>query len=739
MDRARRLLVGAALVALLSAIAAPTAHADRAYSVRYAATEHGAIRLAANGLETCPTAAAGCVAARNGGTPPVDNGQFVMGFVDVDSDATTFDSSRADVSLPAGASVLWAGLYWSGDTSPGAVGAVAPNAAARNQVRFATPGAAYSTVTASVLDYDLTSTTRYQGFADVTTQVAAGGSGTYTVANVQAGTGANRYAGWSLVVAYRDASQPVRRLHVYDGFRPLQAGGVTSTELEIGDLLTPASGTVGARLAMVAWEGDRGMTGDMTTLGSRDLSDAVNPVSDFFNSTVSRDGASVTARDPAYLNTMGVDADDLAVDGALGNGVSSATLRLTTTAGDLYLPAAIALATDESPPIDRVAPSVAGTPRNGETLTADPGTWSGTPSVTYAYQWLRCAAGGTGCVEIAGATGATYTLGAADVGQTIRVRVTATNAAGSTPADSAAVAILAAAGSGGAGPGQAVLGEGDLAALPGSLVAAQRCQTVVTRTGAFRRRLSGIGPVLIRIRADAQVTTDAPVRVTVTPPRGRTVKTTVTLDGKRVRVRKLQALILPAALTRAGKHALVVRVAPPHGKSAAVHNTLSTAACRSRLTARVRAASTGRELVLRVDDRFALSRLAFTLPRAAGPRGGKKTARVGRMRYVVAGGKATILRLTVPAGKTSGTLVSVAGGPQVTFTSRGVLVRGLPTGTGIVELSLSETKKTTSRALKVTTRVTDSQGSSTLRARTRARTTKAGPASRGHVTASGTR
>jgi hypothetical protein len=93
------------------------------------------------------------------------------------------------------------------------------------------------------------------------------------------------------------------------------------------------------------------------------------------------------------------------------------------------------------------------------------------------------------------------------------------------------------------------------------------------------------------------------------------------------------------------------------------------------------------------------------------------------MRYVIAGGKATILRLTVPAGKTSGTLASVAGGPQVTFTSRGVAVGGLPTGTGIVELSLSETKKTTGRALKVTTRVTDSQGSSTLRARTRARTT----------------
>ena len=54
-------------------------------------------------------------------------------YVDVDADATTFDSSSATVALPAGSTVLWAGLYWAGDTTAGTGGEVAarrPRAAA---------------------------------------------------------------------------------------------------------------------------------------------------------------------------------------------------------------------------------------------------------------------------------------------------------------------------------------------------------------------------------------------------------------------------------------------------------------------------------------------------------------------------------------------------------------------------------------------------------------------------------
>lgn len=79
-----------------------------------------------------------------------------------------------------------------------------------------------------------------------------------------------------------------------------------------------------------------------------------------------------------------------------------------------------------------------------QTLTASDGTWSNTP-ITYAYQWLRCNGGGNSCANIVGALTKTYVLVAADAEQTIRVRVTATNADGSASAESSQTAKVAAA------------------------------------------------------------------------------------------------------------------------------------------------------------------------------------------------------------------------------------------------------------------------------------------------------
>jgi hypothetical protein len=69
-------------------------------------------------------------------------------------------------------------------------------------------------------------------------------------------------------------------------------------------------------------------------------------------------------------------------------------------------------------------------------LTATRGTWTPSRGVVYKYRWLRCSAGGTKCARIAGATSRRYTPTAGDVGTTLRVTVTATNAAGSAGATS---------------------------------------------------------------------------------------------------------------------------------------------------------------------------------------------------------------------------------------------------------------------------------------------------------------
>jgi hypothetical protein len=94
-------------------------------------------------------------------------------------------------------------------------------------------------------------------------------------------------------------------------------------------------------------------------------------------------------------------------------------------------------------PTNAGLPTISGTVRQGEVLTANPGAWSGTTPITYTYAWQRCDTSGNGCTPIGGATASTYTLVAADVGNTIRVLVVATNTDGSAQAFSSATAQVA--------------------------------------------------------------------------------------------------------------------------------------------------------------------------------------------------------------------------------------------------------------------------------------------------------
>jgi hypothetical protein len=124
-----------------------------------------------------------------------------------------------------------------------------------------------------------------------------------------------------------------------------------------------------------------------------------------------------------------------------------------TTVGDLYAGqrsgwktiapgAEEVLAPDE--PVNAAAPTIDGTPRAGEQLTARTGRWTGTPTIDHGFQWQRCDTKGQTCRSIAGATGGTYVPGAADVGATLRVVVSAGNwIASVSQATSAATGVVA--------------------------------------------------------------------------------------------------------------------------------------------------------------------------------------------------------------------------------------------------------------------------------------------------------
>ena len=90
----------------------------------------------------------------------------------------------------------------------------------------------------------------------------------------------------------------------------------------------------------------------------------------------------------------------------------------------------------------RGPPQISGTTVVGQTLTETHGTWSGAPS-SFTYQWERCDAGGINCQAIAGAVSASYVLTNDDVGHTLRVLETASDAGGAgSPASSGASGIV---------------------------------------------------------------------------------------------------------------------------------------------------------------------------------------------------------------------------------------------------------------------------------------------------------
>lgn len=106
---------------------------------------------------------------------------------------------------------------------------------------------------------------------------------------------------------------------------------------------------------------------------------------------------------------------------------------------DILVAAGDGAASEVFAPENVSPPSITGTAKVGETLTADDGEWSGTPAPTLTRQWKRDGS------AISGATGTTYDLVEDDEGSEITLTVTATNSAGSASETSAPVGPVEAA------------------------------------------------------------------------------------------------------------------------------------------------------------------------------------------------------------------------------------------------------------------------------------------------------
>ncbi len=200
-----------------------------------------------------------------------------------DNSASGFDcandnqsSSSASITLPNGATVQKALLYWSGSGS--------------GDFDVTLSGPSFSNLSiAADREFHETFALKnfFAGAYDITAQVSSAGSGVYTLSGLDASTGFAHcvfntiYSGWSILVIYEEASLPFSTVRVYDGFEGLRD---ESNDYLIDNILIESS--TNTKFGILAWESDVFFSPEESIkINNAQISDASNPANQIFNQT----------------------------------------------------------------------------------------------------------------------------------------------------------------------------------------------------------------------------------------------------------------------------------------------------------------------------------------------------------------------------------------------------------------------------------------------------------------------
>lgn len=254
--------------------------------------------------------------------------------------------SQAVLSLPPGAVVRHARLYWAASLVPAAV--------ADEQVTLSRVGAGGFSTTVTADSSAVAMNDRYQSTADITTLVQAAGAGAYQLSDINIEpfadlNDASQFAAWSMVVVYARPTDPPREIVIHDGLSPVVQGSPVWAQVNRVQPVAPSGGT--AKLGLVVYEGDTGVGTDIVRLNAgTPLSNAANPANNFFNGTRSLLGAPVSVAGdlPQLTGTAGsmcgVDIDVVDIT-AVAPGPGIATLSFESgNAGDQYQPGVVVMA-----------------------------------------------------------------------------------------------------------------------------------------------------------------------------------------------------------------------------------------------------------------------------------------------------------------------------------------------------------------------------------------------------------
>lgn len=246
-------------------------------------------------------------------------------------------AQSATLTMPSGATVVSAHLYWAGSGSADTgvtMNGKAVSAASDRVYTSATIGGGFNYFSAA---------------ADVTEAVKLKGSGTYTFSGLRVSNGSpwcDRSAvlgGYALVVIYSQKDETYRTLNLYEGFRAMLNSEV---RLDMANFRVPEnvnSASVG-RFGHLVWEGDSDIAqqGESLTFYNFTLTQSTyGPSGNNFNSKSSINADS---------NSLGIDFDAYSMTGwpAKLNAVSA----LFRTGGDLVMLNAALLAVPNTPAAD---------------------------------------------------------------------------------------------------------------------------------------------------------------------------------------------------------------------------------------------------------------------------------------------------------------------------------------------------------------------------------------------------
>jgi parallel beta-helix repeat protein len=274
-------------------------------------------------------------------------------------------SATSTLTVPTGATIKKAYLYWSGSgTNPGASPTNIGTATGGidNSVTFngsvVTATTSWEDQAAFTFGGGNYKTYYYGARADVTSQVT--GSGSYTVGGINSipgnSIGPSTYcdataqtAGWALIVIYEKPGLQTKTVALFEGFNPLKpADGTTTPGGSATVNLTgfrASTGSVISKTTPLVWQGDNGITGDTLNINAFAYS-ATGKGGTADNNVFNGSGTNQTAG-----SEFAVDADMLDISSYVKPGDTNLALQFGTSANDLLVLQAVVIGATIDPDI----------------------------------------------------------------------------------------------------------------------------------------------------------------------------------------------------------------------------------------------------------------------------------------------------------------------------------------------------------------------------------------------------